>query len=263
VAEIKNYVGNVSVYLIWYLLLALCKFLKPSCPEPPERNCIALARIRVRKPDCRVLSICEISVREYVLSALLERFYGLIRSQLAEVLGRLCCDRRRAVADDILGRRIGEKISVFDNEARLQALAALKGQGAQAPGPGTFLERSVGNRERAADMETLVLGLLGAKDSSGKTFALAEELADPVSFMLSHQVWRPFIDAVLPESWNGALQLISKVGGREIASLATQVPATGLTKEVTDLRQTVTGLEKITSDQQKVIAELQRRIGRR
>src|SRR5262249_20788429 len=67
ISAVKNYVGNVTVGLMAYLAPRICSLFKLPCPAPVDRNCIPLAKITVRQPDCRVVSICEVSVREYVL----------------------------------------------------------------------------------------------------------------------------------------------------------------------------------------------------
>lgn len=263
ITAVKSYVGNATVYLIYYLLLLLCKNLKPSCGGPVERNCVPLARVRVRKPDCRVVNICEVSVREYVLTALLEHFYAPLRSWLPKVLGALCCDRVRRLPADIWGKRIGDKIAAFDDEARMKVLNALEGRGAKPIEAKMLLDSVFAAPEREIDMETLALALLGAKDAAGSPFARPEELANPSALLLASQVLRPTLEAALPESWSGVLGLASKIGGKEIASFTKEIPQADLTREFLQLRTTVTNLQKVTDDQQKIITDLQRRIRNR
>lgn len=262
----KNYVGNVTVYLIYYLLLLLCQNLKPSCGGPVERNCVPLARVRVGKPDkpdCRVVSICEVSVREYVLTALLEHFYAPLRFWLPSVLGKLCCDWVRRLPADIWGKRIGDKIVAFDDAARVSVLNTLEGRGAKPLEARALLDGVFAAPEREIDMETLALALLGAKGAAGNLFARPEELANPSAFLLASQVLRPMLQAALPESWTSALQLVSKLGATDISTLTQEISPTGVSKELTDLRKTVANLQKTASDQQKTITNLERRIRRR
>lgn len=257
--EARRYIGTVSVPLIRYLLTLFCRSFKPACQPPVERNCIPLARIRIRKEDCRVLSICEIEVREHALSALLENFYSAVRPYLSKVLGVICCDWMKGPSYEIKGEMIARKMTGFGHSARTKTNGVLNGQGVEAYEAARLLENAFANPEREVSMETVVLGLLGAQDANGKPFAAPEELGNPASFLLANQLLRPEIQKMLPESWSSALALISKIGVGAITDPTKNEPSR-YEKEVAELKQMVERLEEKTTKQQKIITELQKRV---
>jgi hypothetical protein len=256
VDAIKKYVGTVSVSLVGYLAPQICRNFKLPCPEPIERNCVPLARIKVSQPDCRVVSICEVSVREYVLSALLQRVYEPLRSSLTTFLDWICCDRTRRFTPDVLGTRIAGRINTLSASDRLDALNALEGRGPKPLDARDFLSGAFAERTREIDAETLALAMLGARDESGNLFVRPEELADPSAFLFASQVLRPAVEAALPESWTGLLGAASKPANVDTTNAA-------LTAEFRKLKKTVTALEKDLKTHRSTIDSLKRKLEER
>lgn len=259
----SEYISRVNVPVATYLSLLLCNVLQLSCPSPVERNCIPLARIRVRKPDCKVLSICGASVREYVLSALLERFYSALRPWLTALLGKLCCKPEPQTPSTG-----GVVIKKFDDTVRAKAINALRGATGgggepQAMNLSSHMEKAFVRTGRPVDVETMVLGLMGATDEQGQLFATPEEIANPAAYLLATQVLRPALKSALPASWDGALEMISRIGAEHLGTMAKAAQPAGLTKEVTALKSTVNTLNKTIASQAAKIATLEKRISDR
>jgi hypothetical protein len=255
----KQFIAEVNVSVARYLGLLLCNLLKPSCPGPVERNCISLARIRVHKPDCHVMSICGAYVREYVLSALLERLYAVLRPRLTDLLGKLCCKpEQRPPRPQAIGK--------VDGEMRSRVITALReevpvsGEEPKLMKLSNHLERAFARVDQPADIERIVLALMGAMDEQGKPFATPEEVADPATYLLANQILRPAIEAALPESWSGVLGLASKIGGKEITNLTKEIPKAELTRELTELRTTIAELNETTKAHKRDISELKKYI---
>jgi hypothetical protein len=250
---IKRYVGNVSVGLVSYIAPQICRTFKLHCPGPIERNCIPLARVKVSQPECRVVSICEVSVREYVLSALLERIYEPLRSTLTRLLDWICCDHLRRLTPEALGANFAGRISSLSSSDRLDALNALEGRGAKPLDARELLEGAFADRTRAIDAETLALAMLGARDEQGKLYVRPEEMADPTAFLFASQFLRPVLEAALPQSWSGLLGAASKPGALEPADVS-------VTAELRKLKKTVTALEKDLKTHKTTIDELRKRL---
>jgi len=264
ISAINDHIGGVTVYLLYYLAPLICNALKLPCPAPAERNCVPLARIRVRQPDCRVVSICEVSVREYVLTALLEHFYAPVRSLLPKALGALCCDQMRALTPDVWGKRIANRIGALDDADRVAMLNALEGRGAKPLDSKMLVENAFADPGREIDVETLALALLGAKDEFGNPFARPEELANPSVFLLASQILRPAVEAAFPESWNGLLQIAGQLSSKNIARVSgAAATSTRTTEDLEKLKKTVSNLEKDAKSQRAVIADLKKRLDAR
>ena len=45
---------------------ASCSALLPPCPDPAVSNCVPLATITIRKRDCKIMRVCNWSVRKFV-----------------------------------------------------------------------------------------------------------------------------------------------------------------------------------------------------
>ena len=262
ILSVNKYTDTLDSYLSRYLGIILCQLFKLSCPEPVERNCIPLARITVRKPDCQVVSICEASVREYVLSAVMERLYSFARPWLTAVLGQLCCRSvRQAVTSTVVLARPN------DDETTRTAMMAARGAAttdrAAAPKKemtlASHLEKAFMRSKTPGNIETLLLGLTGKGDPKEGHAATAEELATPASFLLANQLLRPALQSILPASWDKALEMVTQVRTESVGVVAQAVQPSEAKKEMESLKATVAKLTRTVDAQATQIATLIKR----
>lgn len=262
VLAMKQYTDTLDSYLSRYLAIILCQLFKLSCPEPVERNCIPLARIRVKKPDCQVVSICEASVREYVLSAVMERLYSFVKPWLTTVLGQLCC------------RPAGQTVTstvvlVRPNNDDVPRMAMMAARGATTKESattakkkkvlGSHLEKAFMRGRTSGNIETLLLGLKGVKDSEGNPVATPEEIGTSASFLLANQVLRPALQSILPASWDKVLEMVSQVGTEGVGVVAQAVQPAKAKSEMESLKGTVAQLTRTVDAQAAQISTLMKR----
>ena len=95
--------ATVSVLTIAVLVLqkCLCAALLPPCPEPALADCVPLATVTVRRNPCRVVRICNLSARRFLVTfPNLEYWLSWIplfveqsnqAPSLRQLLERMCC----------------------------------------------------------------------------------------------------------------------------------------------------------------------------
>lgn len=112
---------------------------------------------------------------------------------------------------------------------------------------GNQLWSALAQPERKVSVENLVLAALQARDPEGHPFATPEDLAQPVDFVMLHEVVAPLLRQFLPEGGvGGAADALAGAAGAD----AQRVDA--LEAQVAELRS---ALDK----QDRVINELRKR----
>jgi hypothetical protein len=155
-------------------------------------------------------------------------------------------------------------IKKFDDTVRAKAINALRGatgggREPQAMNLSSHMEKAFVRTGRPVDVETMVLGLMGATDEQGQLFATPEEIADPAAYLLATQVLRPALKSALPASWDGALENVSKSGAQDVGKVGKVSESAGLMKEMQSLKATVASLKQTVDAQAAEIATLTKR----
>ena len=57
---------QIAPILAEYIRSCACSALLPPCPDPAASNCVPLATITIRKRDCKIMRVCNWSVRKFV-----------------------------------------------------------------------------------------------------------------------------------------------------------------------------------------------------
>ena len=115
-AAVQQAVVQMALAAVEILRACLCSALLPPCPPPSEDNCVPLATLTIRRSDCKILRVCNITNRQFAITvpALL---YWLsifpIGEQLRQLLARLCCapSRRDPVTVGGFERRVATPAS--------------------------------------------------------------------------------------------------------------------------------------------------------
>lgn len=147
-----------------------CHALQPPAPESVADNCVTIATVRVRRRDCRVLSVCNWTpLRKYVLSAPAVEHWAsqvpVLAAMRERVYRRCCGDRRYKYPYEPAPPAEGEEPQPF-GEIMLVEHHVIAREAEDAP-----------SRERAR---------MTVDDS------LSEEAArNPLGFLLAEEIGRP------------------------------------------------------------------------
>jgi hypothetical protein len=219
-----------------------CAALLPPCPDPVECNCVPLATLRIRKADCRILQVCNLGVRQFVVTfPHLGYWLNLsgVSDLLRDFLEQYCCEPfrekqvrvplQRPPVRDPAGSAAMSRPEVFR----------------------TLLSQAYRDKTRILDHQTLMLARMGATDDQGNPFASQLELANPMAFLLINRLVRPTLDALLPPEASALMETLARGVGTPQA----------VSEEVATLRGLVAELQRTVQEQGSVIQDLQRRMG--
>src|SRR5262245_13691551 len=187
--------------LLEALLACFCHALLPPAPCGTTEDRIPLAVVRVRKRDCKVVSVCNFTPLRKTVITFPTLAYWLswipLGSALSDLIHQLCCTPlfRRVEPQDppvIAARKLERSETTFaranptpsaDVVAREQTFAAL-------------VKSAVARGSAPVDPKDIVGGLLGL-DFGGKQPLSKEERANPPQFLLLNQVLRPIATSLL------------------------------------------------------------------
>jgi len=192
-AQMTDAITAITSVLLDALLACFCHTLLPPAPCGTSEDRIPLAVVRVRKRDCKVMSVCNFTpLRKTVITfPTLAYWLSWIPwwGALGDVIHTLCCTPL-----------FSQPQQPRDVEARMdQPRDAAYVRGNPTPSPkvvarnqtfATLLKRAVARGGAPIDPKDLVGGLLGI--NLGGTQPLSkEERANPQQVMMLNQVVRP------------------------------------------------------------------------
>jgi hypothetical protein len=187
-----------------YWVHCFCSTLLPPCPPPVECNCVPLATVKVRRPGCHILEVCNWGPRRLVLTfPNLQYWLSPLGSQetLSAAIVKLCCapfpERRikipeSRVAD--LTHNIPRRVAL--NEIPKNPFA-------------TFLSQTWLNKDRTIDAQTLMLAVLGFTGADNQPLANKFEFDNALPFLLMNQVVRPTLEGILPTEWTELMKVLA------------------------------------------------------
>jgi hypothetical protein len=250
--------ATVSVLTIAVLVLqkCLCAALLPPCPEPALADCVPLATVTVRRNPCRVVRICNLSARRFLVTfPNLEYWLSWIPLfgsnigqanqplSLRQLLERMCCT---PIADRIT-RLVGEGIRLQRAPAGAAHAATAGAPGAAAGATNAFTElmwTAATQPQPKMDAARFLFGAMGATDANRQPLATDDELAQPAAALLLSQVVGPALHSLLPLE-------------------TTRTPGAALAQERTDdvgaLARSVADLQATVDRQQREIDQLRNR----
>jgi hypothetical protein len=251
--------NEVALALFAVAVLALqkcfCAALLPPCPPPEMSDCVPLATVTVARDHCRVLRICNLSHRKFLITipnilywlSFLNLFAGSTQTTgttLRDLLERFCCRPLGRFDDRVNGtvffrtatqpEGVSTGASDTDTDLADSMFASL-------------LWDAVANPDRPVGIEHVLLGVLGARDAEGKAFVTDNELEHPSEFLLLNQVVAPLVRTLLP-----AERVVEAAMRGAAASSDHADRVDDLARELADLRATV-------QKQERTIAKLKKR----
>lgn len=247
--------ATVSVLTIGVLVIqkCLCAALLPPCPEPALADCVPLATVTVRRNPCRVIRICNLSARRFLVTfPNLEYWLSWIplvvgqvsqAPSLRQLLERMCCTP--------IEHRIAELLS---EGIRMQRAAGAAAQPAAAPvapagATNTFAEMlwtATRQPRPRIDAAKFLFGAMGATNANRQPLVSDAELAQPAAALLLSQVVGPALQSLLPPD-------VRAVAGAAVA------PEPGQPDDVAALARTVADLQSTVERQQREIDQLRNR----
>jgi hypothetical protein len=243
-----------------YLQYCMCSRLIPPCPGPVEDPRVPLAKITVCGDDCRVVRVCNVGVRKYVLTfPLIEYFLGGLG--LGNIwqrrLDEICCPDEVEEPQPKPGlgtpERVGEmvgKIAGFERTVRRVTVTADVPEARMR----TFSRMVVENLarpERRLDTFTLLAGAIGARDEAGVPLANSFELENPMQALLVKGLVAPILQSLIPQ---GAHEVVQPFAAK-VADAATAAEE-GTDAVVARVQTEVEALRKTVADQQDSISSL-------
>ncbi len=261
----------------------LCAALLPPCPPQAPSDCVPLATVTVTNGTCRVVSVCNIGARKFLVTMPNLQFWLSLfttsvngMSPLQAALENVCCPAPDTVR------------SVFTAEAARPplppagALAATPAaaQRATAVGVGTgtstpvntaasgridlskalatnLLSAAIAAPDRGVDAQTLFLGALGMAGASGQPLISDAELSHPSDFLMLNQVVAPVLQQILPD---GLMAALASTAAANTPTTNTPVAGTPAV-DVAAMSAQIAALTQQLASHQQAIEQLKKRKG--
>lgn len=217
-----------------YIFYCFCSAFLPPCPGPVEDPRVPLAVVTVRKGNCRVVRVCNLSYRKFATTFPNLQYWlsplPFVR-QFRKVLESICCRAlpsfTRPPATPVPGQPPSTTVpggppppppppppvtpafaaSAAETEAASASASALRdAEFVKA------LTQAWENRNRNIDGETLFLGAVGARDAQGQPFLTPSELENPFTLLMLNRVLGPTLREVSDEA-PGVLRKAVAAGG--------------------------------------------------
>jgi hypothetical protein len=254
--------GVMGVGLL-VLQKCLCAAMLPPCPDPAQLDCVPIATITVARGQCRVLRVCNIGARKFLVTipniAYWLSFFSIFTGgktaggALRQLLEGLCCTplEGRYTKDAIAGLDLFH-VAPAPEEVEVMKVAAKPADSSPpANGPdaafANLLLGALANPDRKVTVENLLLAALDVRDADGQPFASPEELAHPADFVLLNQVVAPLLRRFAPSGGVGRIAGLAAAGKPSDAARMDD-----LARQVADLKSTI-------AKQDEAITQLKRR----
>jgi len=209
----------------------VCAAILPPCPCPEEDDCVPIAVLTVRKPECSVVKICNVSARKFATTfPALQYWLSALPSGrlLRQAIEKFCCTtfRSRYQTGNVIGRRPIRR--------------AYMAQAAQQRSFSTAVFSAM-TRPRKLDIEAMLLAEAGVLDEQQAPFATEDELDNPVDSLLANQFAAPLFEDAVPF---------------DLASLGLKPPPAKPVEDIGELRDRVFEMKRVIDDQKHTIDDL-------
>jgi hypothetical protein len=248
--DVNAAIESMTAIASSYLNNCLCSQFTVPCPTPEDDPRVPLAIVSICDDGCRVMSVCNLNIRRYVLSSatLQDLLYssGIMQSLQSRLAG-LCCQEERKVVP-VSGfqpqgteryRNLRYAARAFPQKAEFSNMA--------------FRTWSASTQQ--VSTHSVLLGALGALDAAGKPLVADEVLRNPEQFLIASNLIRPLLDTLLPDE---IASLLRPVG----AKAATKAPESIPEADVVRMRTELDELRRTVTEQQTRIEELISRLDR-
>jgi len=239
--------ANLGLIAKGLLKECICSALLPPCAGPQLDGCVPLATITIRRRDCRILRICNLEGRKFLVTfpnlAYWLSFLPFGRI-LRERLAALCCGETRFEK-----RPVTPAPPVFIGRA-----AAARRTPTRAFS--TFASAFAADR-KVPTLDALTFDMFGLADENGHPFLSTDQADDPIAAIFAEEVVRPFLGSVIPP---GGVAAVSSLPQFDAARFAGEVQKRD--EELKSLRGQLDDLQKTVRTQQMTIEGLASRVNR-
>lgn len=257
-----------------YLRYCLCAILQPPCPEPVAGNCVPIATVKIRRTDCKVIDVCNVTGRRFAVT-MPNLAYWLswipIDWYLGRLLAKICCG---TILKPDMEFTVGDMTFMEGNvyAERKVKMGAAAGTAKESTAQQSRAEAEVKttdfNRDFASifaqawarganrlDLPTLILDTMGASDIDVQPFLTAEEKRNPLTALLANQIAMPLAESFLPED------LMRSTNVRDLQKGVTGETPRASATEVEALKAEMSKLASVIDKQQKTINTLTKKVG--
>jgi len=239
--------ANLGLIAKGLLKECICSALLPPCPGPQLDGCVPLATITIRRRDCRILRICNLEGRKFLVTfpnlAYWLSFLPFGRI-LRERLAALCCGDTRFEK-----RPVTPAPPLFIGRA-----AAARRTPARAFS--TFASAFAADR-KVPTLDALTFDMFGLGDENGHPFLSTDQADDPIAAIFAEEVVGPFLGSVIPP---GGVAAVASLPQFDAARFAGEVQKRD--EELKSLRGQLDELQKTVRTQQMTIEGLASRVDR-
>ena len=171
-------------------------------PIPPVSNCVPLATITIRKRDCKIMRVCNWSVRKFVTTfpnlQYWLSFLPFVRT-LRQLIEIGCCRPFN---------RLSNSSGLVSGAAQLVKRFTAFRRAAMEINPEQEFSRvllgAIANRDRTIDAQTLFLGAMEFQDDKQRPLMTDAELRNPLQYLLINQLAPSLVRNVVPDEDVGA-----------------------------------------------------------
>jgi hypothetical protein len=249
----SQYLNSVSAELshitTQFYLHCFCSSLLPSCPAAVIDPCVPLATVTVRKKDCKIVRICNLENRKFLVTfpnlAYWLSWSPLVRD-LRKRLEKACCEVPEKPQVHV---RPGFSHVTADTFARARNTSRRSANFSGAVADAFVRESPF------SVFHALALDSLGLHDNAGTPFVSEAEAADPFDAIIARQFLAPLVRDNVPA---GITALLSAAGGLDAARLVDENKRRDKAAEA--MREEIAALRDIVRKQQVTIDGLIKRV---
>lgn len=201
-----------------YFRSCACSALLPPCPAPAEDPRVPLAVITVCGDGCKLVQVCNMDVRQYVITfPMIEHYFRAlgVGGWLQEYLQAGCCPRQEVSIPSqtpALGPQTHvvasqEKLRIANFVARpVRRVPRARTSASGAQDLSRMLLGKLAQPDRELDTFSLLAGALGAVDEAGTPLATNLELENPLQALLVNSLVAPLLKSFIPQKFENVAQ---------------------------------------------------------
>jgi hypothetical protein len=250
-----------------YLRYCLCTLLLPPVPEASADNCVPLATVQVRRSDCKIIDICNLTSRRFAVT-LPNLSYWMswlpVGQYIERLLASICCSTLiKPEREFTLGGATFKQKAMYTKAAVNTGADTAKTKSSSAAAQATpvnlnrdmasIFSQALDRGSERLDMPTMILDALGATDASGRSFMSAVEQRNPLTALLANQLAMPLTGSFLPPE-------MMNMTGADLGQAVRGTTQAASTADVEAMKAEVSKLTKLVNKQQKTINTLSKKV---
>ncbi|HKP51312.1 MAG TPA: hypothetical protein VJ183_01525 [Chloroflexia bacterium] len=251
-SEVQTSVSSLYRLGQEYLRYCACSALLPPCPDPVGDPRVPLAVITVCGDDCTLVKVCNLDVRQYVITFPMIQHYlkGLgVSRWFQERLQALCCPREE-VRTPARTRGLEGLTHLVANQERprianfvsrpVRRVSRVRTAESGAQDFSKLLLGALAQPNREFDTFSLLAGAMGAVDEAGTPLATNLELENPLQALMVNGLVTPLLKSFMPQRFAEAAQPIAAKAVKSDTEESKEADIARMQSELDALRKTAT-----------------------